>query len=262
VVEPVKLTSVDGIALDAVVHEPSGGGRAGTVIQVHGITADMDEGGMFVRLADRLAGEGFAVLRFSFRGHGHSGGTQRGVTIAGEMLDLQAAAELALHGYGPPLWIVAASFGTVSTLLSLPYLRERLAALVLWNPVLDLRRTFTDPELPWGLANFGPAQQQLLGEQGYLLVDGEFELGWVLFQEFRHYRPLECFEASRVPALVVHGDRDTYVSYDIARTAADRPGCAFHTVAGSDHGFDSREREDEAIEATVGWLVRQHTATP
>jgi uncharacterized protein len=33
-------------------------------------------------------------------------------------------------------------------------------------------------------------------------------------------------------------------------------------VAGSDHGFDSREREDEAIEATVGWLVRQHTATP
>ena len=94
---------------------------------------------MFVRLADRLASEGFAVLRFSFRGHGHSGGTQRGVTIAGEMLDLQAATELALRGYGPPLRIVAASFGAVSTLLSLPYLRERLAALVLWNPVLDLR---------------------------------------------------------------------------------------------------------------------------
>jgi len=130
---------------------------------------------------------------------------------------------------------------------------------VLWNPVLDLRRTFTDPELPWGLANFGSAQQRLLGEQGYLLVDGEFELGWVLFQEFRHYRPLECFQASRVPALVVHGDRDTYVSYGIARAAADRPGCVFHTVAGSDHGFDSRGREDEAIEASVGWLVRQRT---
>jgi pimeloyl-ACP methyl ester carboxylesterase len=96
------------------------------------------------------------------------------------------------------------------------------------------------------------------GEQGYLLVDGEFELGWVLFQEFRHYRPLECFQASRVPALVVHGDRDTYVSYGIARAAADRPGCVFHTVAGSDHGFDSRGREDEAIEASLGWLVRRH----
>ena len=99
----------------------------------------------------------------------------------------------------------------------------------------------------------------MLGEQGYLLVDGEFELGRVLFQEFRHYRPLECFEASRVPALVVHGDCDTYVSYDIARAAADRPGAVFRTVVGSDHGFDGREREDEAIEATVGWLVRQYT---
>jgi alpha-beta hydrolase superfamily lysophospholipase len=34
----------------------------------------MDEGGMFVRLADRLAETGFSVLRFSFRGHGKSGG--------------------------------------------------------------------------------------------------------------------------------------------------------------------------------------------
>jgi alpha/beta superfamily hydrolase len=51
----------------------------------------MDEGGMFVRLADRLAAKGFDLLRFSFRGHGHSGGTQIGLTIAGEMLDLQAA---------------------------------------------------------------------------------------------------------------------------------------------------------------------------
>src|SRR5260221_14602533 len=102
---------------------------------------------MFVRLADRLAGEGSAVLRFSFRGHGRSGGTQRGVTIAGEMLGLQAAAELALRGYGPPLSIVAASFGAVSTLLSLPYLQERLAALGLGDPGVDPRGTFTHPEL-------------------------------------------------------------------------------------------------------------------
>lgn len=257
--EPVRLASVDGIALEAAVHEPAGGDRVGIVIQAHGLTADMDEDGMFVRLADRLANEGFAVLRFSFRGHGKSGGTQRGVTIAGEMLDLQAACELAFRDYPAPLSIVAASFGAVSASFSLSYLRDELTALVLWNPVLDLRRTFTDPELPWGLSNFGPVQQRSLSERGFLLVDGEFELGWVLFTEFRRYRPLECFEATRVPALVIHGDRDTYVSYDIARSAADRPGCTFHAVAGSEHGFDSREHEDEAIEATARWLVWQHT---
>lgn len=34
--------------------------------------------------------------------------------------------------------------------------------------------------------------------------------------------------------------------------------CEFHTVVGSDHGVDSREREDEAIAVTVSWLSRQY----
>lgn len=78
----VELVSVDGVGLDAVLHSRSGPRGRGVVVLAHGITADMDEGGMYVRLADRLAAAGFVVLRFSFRGHGHSGGTQRGVTIA------------------------------------------------------------------------------------------------------------------------------------------------------------------------------------
>lgn len=63
---------------------------------------------------------------------------------------------------------------------------------------------------------------------------------------------------SRVPALLVYGDRDSTVSYDSA--AQTRGGCEFHTVAGSDHGFGSREREDEdeAIAVTVSWLSRQY----
>lgn len=258
----LELVSIDGIRLEAAVH-PAQGVAHGTVVQVHGITADMDEGGMFVRLADRLAGAGFAVARFSFRGHGGSGGTQRGVTIAGAMLDLEAALRYAVGRFGGPLTIVGASFGAVPVLLSLPWLGDRVSRLVLWNPVLDLPRTFLRPELAWGQENFGPAQQELLSSQGFLVVDGEFALGRVLFEECQHYRPAERFTASVAPALVLHGDRDTAVSYEIARqTAATRPDCDFHTVAGSDHGFDSRQREDEAIEVTLGWLNNQARNSP
>lgn len=252
----VELVSVDGVALDAVRHSPPGPAARGVVVLAHGITADMDEGGMYVRLADRLAAAGFVALRFSFRGHGRSGGTQRGVTIAGELLDLQAAVDYATAPHRGPLSLVAASFGAVSASLSLPWLAGRLGRLVLWNPVLDLVRTFVEPELPWGLENYGPAQQRRLDTDGYLLVDGQFELGRVLFEEFRLYRPLAPFMASTVPALVVHGDRDGAVSYEIARSsAAERPNCDFYTVAGSDHGFDTRAREDEAIATTVDWLT-------
>lgn len=253
-----ELTSMDGIALDAAVHHPTGE-AVGTVVAAHGITADMDEGGMFVRLAERLAAAGFVVVRFSFRGHGDSGGTERGVTIAGELLDLQTVVDDATSRYPGPLSVVAASFGAVSTALSLPYLVDRLRGVVLWNPVLDLRRTFLEPELPWGLANFGPEGRHHLETAGFLLVDEEFELGRVLFEEFRHYQPDAYFADHDTPALVLHGDHDTYVSYEVARSAAARANCVFHTVRGSDHGFDSREHEDEAIEVTVDWLTRQHT---
>jgi uncharacterized protein len=256
---PLELTTDDGLWLDAVTHPAGGQPRLGTVIQAHGITVTMDEGGMFVCLADRLADSGFDVIRFSFRGHGGSGGTQRGVTIAGEMLDLQAAVVYARRALPGPLSIVAASFGAVATALSLPYLADHLTGLVLWNPVLDLRHTFVEPQLPWGVQNFGPEQQERLRRGGFLLVDGEFELGRVLFEELKVYRPRDAFVACPVPALVLHGDRDSYVSYDIAKDAAAAQGQSqFHTVRGSGHGFDSPDREEEAIAVTVDWLTRQH----
>lgn len=185
--QQMELTSIDGIRLEAAVHPARAQGQRGVVIQAHGINANMTEGGMFVRLADRLADADFNVLRFSFRGHGGSGGTQRGMTIAGEMLDLQAAVEYVADRFPGALSIVASSFGAVSTSLSLPWLDERLDRLALWNPVLDLQRTFINPELPWGAENYNPGQQKLLSTQGFLVIDDEFELGRVLFEEFHYY---------------------------------------------------------------------------
>ena len=98
----------------------------------------------------------------------------------------------------------------------------------------------------------------MLQDKGFLVVDGDFELGRVLFEEFDLYRPIEKFLAAGVPALVVHGDQDAAVSYPIAAEVARvRAHTALHTVAGSDHGFDSRECEDEAISVTVDWLTEQ-----
>ncbi len=159
---PSAIRAADGVVLDAVLHLPAGDRPRGAVVQVHGINADMDEGGMFARLADELAGEGFVVLRFSFRGHGRSDGAQQGATIAGEILDLQAALDAAGKGFEAPVSVVAASFGAVSTCLSLPHLGGTLRSVVLWNPVLDLHRTFVEPTLPWAVENFGPSQQALL----------------------------------------------------------------------------------------------------
>jgi alpha-beta hydrolase superfamily lysophospholipase len=220
---PSALRAADGVVLDAVLHLPTGDRPRGAVVQAHGINADMDEGGMFGRLAGELAAEGFVVLRFSFRGHGRSDGTQQGATIAGEILDLQAVLDAAV-GFEAPVSVVAASFGAVSTCLSLPYLGNSLRSLVLWNPVLDLYRTFVEPTLPWAVENFGPPQQALLASQGFFSVEGTFDVGRVLFEEMRHYRPVDGFVGSRMPALVVHGDQEAYSRAPCRLLAAWRVG--------------------------------------
>lgn len=254
--QSTKISSIDGIDLDVVTHSSLHTHPIGGIVQAHGITADMDEGGMFVRLADRLAETGFDVLRFTYRGHGRSGGTQRGVTIAGEMLDLQAALDFAPSKLAKPLAIVAASFGAVSTCLLLPYIKE-LHGLVLWNPVLDLKRTFVEPELPWGRCNFNEASIKHLNLHGYLLLDNSFEIGHVLYEEMKHYNPYRCFVESSIPSLIIHGNRDTYVPYDVSSAAChEQKNCRLYTIEGSDHGFDSREKEDKAITITIDWLCK------
>lgn len=253
--EHITLNSVDGIRLEAAIHAGVGAPR-GTVIYAHGITADLDEFGGAVRFAERFAQSGVTTLRFSFRGHGRSEGTQAGTTIAGEMLDLQAAVEYAQEHLPAPLSIVASSFGAVPTALSLPWLNDRLHRLVLLRPVLDLQRTFVEPQTPWGKENFSCAQRHALAEEGFLVVNGTFRLGRVLFEELHHLDPRERLLASSVPTLIVQGDLDMIVSPEIAReTAALRPRCALHTVAGSDHGFDDAAHENEAAAAALAWLI-------
>jgi uncharacterized protein len=238
------ITTSDGLRLDCVRHA---GGRE-TVVLVHGITADLDEQGLFPLLAGQLVAEGFSVLRFSFRGHGRSEGAPRDMTVAGELRDLRAVVESAAGVVS----VVASSFGAVSTTLSLAALPVR--EMVLWQPVLDLRRTFLEPELPRGLALY--SDRSSLAHQGFLDIEGRFELGADLFEEFGRLDPRAAFLASRVPALVVHGEADEHVSFEIAReTAHARPGTDWYPVAGDGHGF--RSSRDEVLDLTTHWLVRR-----
>src|SRR5699024_7320364 len=127
--------------------------------------------------------------------------------------------ERALERWPEPLSVLAASFGAVSSSLLLPVLGTRIDSLVLWNPVLDLEHTFLNPELPWGMENFGPEQQRELDTSGCLWIDGEFPISPIMWREFSLYDPFSAYTSSRVPSLVVHGDQDTYVSYGIAKAA-------------------------------------------
>ena len=250
----IWIASVDRIPLEAQwisVKRP-----IASVLLVHGFSADLHEEGAFDQLANRFAEMRVGVARFSFRGHGGSKGTQEGMTIAGERLDLAAAYQWMTRHLAPPYAIVAASFGAVATLLQLQALQPRPGCIVLWNPVLDVIKVFAKPVTKWGRLNFSmEARRKALGD-GYSLVDGTFRVGQVFLEEVTHYAGnMGLMQLGNVPTLVLHGTRDTYVPIATTNDLASMPNVRIVKVTGSDHGFPDDKDEAFVIEETVGWLV-------
>jgi pimeloyl-ACP methyl ester carboxylesterase len=252
----------DGLQICALLHEAEE--ARGNAVLAHGITVDKDESGQtltgvgaFVELADALQAARFNVLRFDYRGHGASEGAPEEMTLAGELLDLAASVDRARARWPLPTALVAASFGAASAVACAAG-RDDLACVVLWNPVLDLQKTFVASDLPWAQEAFGPDGMALLEQRGYLeLGDLDFRIGRPLVEEMQRLRPFEHVPGIRCPVLTLHGDRDTRVPYEVARQHARcNEQSRFVTVPGAEHGFREPEERAFVIPRTVKWIER------
>ena len=256
--EEIKILSIDNLELEATI---SYNEKLKTVaILSHGITVSKDEGSLNSNLSDELNRVGFNSIRFSFRGHGKSMGTQKGITISGEMLDLLAVVRFAQEKFpNQKIVLVSASFGAVATSLLLEHLANCVTGLILWYPVLSLNDTFLTSSLEWGLKNFNRRALEDLLKHDHLKVDDFFELGVVLFEEFKRYNPFDAFVSSKIPSLIIHGNKDSYVSYEIAKKASKlKQQSEFYKITDSGHGFEGTDgcnKLPEAIAKTVQWAL-------
>lgn len=246
------ITSTDSILLDARLTQTDGNPK-GMIVLVHGIASEKEEGGLYTRLAAALAEAGFDSLRFDFRGHGQSSGNSVDMTIRGETEDLSAAVACARKDCDAPLGILAASFGTVSTM---NYLKthDDIHTLVLWNPVLDLQHTFTRPQMPWGKALYSEEKRMEMERTGVLHI-GAHPYGRKLFDEMEEHFPYRVLEGLTLPVLTIHGDRDEITSHDLSmRYGAPNENSEMLTLPGVGHGFGIKG--DQAIDAAVKWFSR------
>jgi pimeloyl-ACP methyl ester carboxylesterase len=239
--EKIEYYSADGfrlVGLRAVPPNPRG-----WVVMTHGITQNKDEfGGYYGDLARALNSIGIGTLRFDFRGHGESSGDSMDISIVGDVLDIHATLRQVEEG---PIAIVGTSFGSGPAAFVAEEARASVRCLAFVAPVIDYDRTFLRPETPWAKASFGPAALSALPEKGHLLLDGKHRLSPRLIEEFHLLDPIASLARSRVPTLIVHGDKDSMVPYAASYAAATRlPTVKLVTLPNTDHGFSDIGDED------------------
>jgi pimeloyl-ACP methyl ester carboxylesterase len=217
------------------------------VLLCHGITSSKEEGGFFRRLSDQLTNESVSTIRFDFRGHGESGIAAVEATIAGMLCDLHSAYAYTATKYRN-VSIIAASFGAALLLLLLQKCAlNKLASLVLLNPVTDFASTFTNCSSAWARGFFPcGGLGEVFNSRSLIKIGETHMMGTPMAVEMFYYHPENTSNLLTVPTLILHGQRDSIVSIEDSRRFAQQHSkglIRLTELVNSNHGLE----EDETL---------------
>lgn len=255
-----EVATSDGVNLNVLV--ASVDAPRAVLMLCHGLTTDCVEHGAFPALRDRAVRAGLAVVRFDFRGHGRSGGSNEMLRLAGARADADAVAGLVneLLGDELPKIPVGLSFGSAAA-VHLAASSRRCAGLVLWYPVVDYQ---------W---NYGPGSPVPFTQQMRAAIDPEKDPDWAglpilgsdyyipagLMAELPDDPTPRQLASLPLPVLVYHGSRDPFVDLaPIRQIAADHPNVELRIAHGAGHGFVLWR--PLVIMRTVAWAAAQARA--
>lgn len=265
------FNSMDGMKIGGTFRVPDSDVKLAAVL-IHGITADREEGGFYTSLVEKLDNLKVASLRIDIRGHGVSDGKYEDLTLSGVINDIGSAVnhlKQMLKQDEIPLVIIGTSFGGG---LSVYWTSENAGAvngLVLLNPLFDYAKRMLYSKPFWKENKISLEGSELLKNQGWL-PHGDFKMGRSLINELLYIKPYEKMKNIVCPVLTIHGDMDSMVPYEIAKTHAfPNPDCEFVTIEGADHGFTNPEDEtidnpetlrfrNTVYETIVNWLGKQY----
>lgn len=231
--KPICLL-VEGLKLAGAIHRPHGQGPFPWVVLSHGLFSDK-ESAKYIRLAEEIAKEGMAAIRFDYRGLGESEGLIEDTTISGRLKDLQEVVRFVIGRTDSKgrIGLMGSSLGGYLSLLQAP--RE-----------------------PFSMATVVWATPSHLNDLENEKAQGDLSrLGDEFYQDLKRYDLLK--ELCKVKnVLIIHGDQDEMVPVDHAFKIHEhlQSPKEIHIFPDGDHRLTNPEDRKKATEMTVSWLKR------
>lgn len=252
----ITFQSADGTQLCGVWHLPESKTN-NAIILAHGITVDKDENGVFIKLAELLKDNGFAVFRFDFRGSGESGGKSVDLTVKGEVKDIESAINEVKNAGYTHIGLLGASFGGSAAILYSSKHKGQLKCLCLWNPVLNYDHCFLHAVTDWVKDKVGHMRLDFEEKGWTTLGSAKFVIGKQLFDEMEKLYPYKELKKIKTPITILHGTEDKHVPYEDSKQYSE--GVAeLVTIVGASHGFHEKGRiQQEAFQATLAFFRKK-----
>ena len=223
----------DGLKLRAVLNSPDTSYWP-LIVLCHGFLSHKDSS-KYRLLAQVLARESIATVRFDFRGCGESEGLLSESSISRRWRDLQRVIDqsLDLEGFDGRMGLLGSSLGGYLALLEVSH-NVYIRCAAVWSTPFHLH------DLAKRLPEVSPVEFSQECYNDLLTVE--------LLPRLKNVQRV----------LVVHGQEDQQVPPDHASQlyeVLDEPK-ALHILEGADHRFTASEWREEAIRLTLEWFKR------
>ncbi|MCB1503909.1 MAG: alpha/beta fold hydrolase [Hyphomicrobiaceae bacterium] len=241
-------TPAGDLELAARLDLPTGPPRAYALL-VHGYTCSMDLA-ITRRIAEGLAGEGFAVLRIDLPGHGKSAGAFAEANFTAFRGAVLAAAELMRTRYEAPTILVGHSLGGAAILSAASEIPEAKAVATIGTPakVADVVR----------LIGASPEDVRANGEADVEIDGHRFTIRRQFLEDAAAYDIEETLPRLRKALLLLHAPRDEIVGIDNAARlySAARHPKSFVSLDHADHLLKDPRDAAYAARVIAAWSSR------
>ncbi len=249
----------EGQILHGMLHLPEVGERYPCVILLHDYTSDrIGEHRILVKAARYLCNQGFACLRFDFRGSGESEGDFAEMTLDSEISDTFAAINFISNSVDVEITRIGLLGQSLGGSVAICVAADAgIDSLVLWAPSVFVDylverdgEVFKDP-----YAWLPPTHKEVLKKAGRVDIGG-FTRGKAFFESLKRIDPLEALAKYQGPVLIIHGGEDSIVSPLNSELIYDNVSGRRRLVLidNADHSFSSGVWENQVIEETSRWF--------